>query len=74
MKIGDTVKIVSCNTCPKVVGKMGIIVQTVKEEEGGPYVEVKFGRGRPPLNCPTTFVLDQLELVKSAHYLYSQGK
>ncbi len=69
MKIGDTVKITKCDECPKVVGKLGTIVQTVTEAEGGPCIEVKFGRGRPPLNRPTTFVIDHLELVKSAYVL-----
>ena len=66
MKIGDTVKITKCDVCSKVVGKMGRVVQTVTGADtgGGPSsIEVKFGRGRPQLNRPSVFAMDDVELV-----------
>ena len=66
MKIGDTVKITKCAVCPKVVGKVGRVVQTVTGADtcgGPPSVEVRFGRGRPQLNRPSVFGMDDVELV-----------
>ena len=65
MKIGDIVKITRCEGCPKVVGKIATIIKMDIVDEA----VVKFGRGRPPLNCPNTFTLDQLELVQAAYTL-----
>ncbi len=59
MKIGDEVRIVKCDVCPKVVGKEVKIVEV--KESGG--VKVNFGRGRPQLNRPTVFLSDDLVLI-----------
>jgi len=66
MKIGDTIKVTKCDACPKVVGKTAKVVQTVTKEDacgGGDFVELRFGRGRPQLNRPTSFSIDDVELV-----------
>lgn len=66
MKIGDEVRIVKCEACPKVVGKtakvVGITTPACSDVDA---VKVKFGKGRPPLNRPTVFSFDDVVLFNS---------
>ncbi len=69
MKIGDKVRIVKCNVCPKVINKTAkvtkiTIVYCDKSNAGVDGVEVKFGRGRPQKDRPNTFLCDDVALVK----------
>lgn len=63
MNVGDTVRIVSCNECPKAVGKTARVVD-ITDELGPDTVKVKFGRGRPQSNRPNDFVPGDVCLVK----------
>jgi hypothetical protein len=62
MNVGDEVRIVNCEGCPKVVGKTVKVtgIKTVDQGEGiglvGVGVEVNYGRGRPQLGRPTAFM------------------
>ncbi len=62
MNVGDQVRIVKCEECPKVVGKTVKVteIQTVDQGEGigrvGVGVKVSFGRGRPQLGRPNEFI------------------
>ena len=63
MKIGDKIRIVKCDVCSKVVGKVANITEitTIAGQDG---VKVKFGRGRPQLGRPSAFVFDDIALVE----------
>jgi hypothetical protein len=62
---GDTVKVVSCNSCPAVVGRTAKITGINQQPETNVVlVRVSFGKGRPQKGRPDTFTLDQLELVE----------
>lgn len=65
MKIGDKVKIVKCEVCPKVVGKVAKVTMIAITEgpDGGDCVEVKFGKGRPQKNRPNEFFVNEVVLV-----------
>ena len=72
MKIGDRVRNVKCDVCPKAVGKIGKIVKlntreldvaSVSDTEISS-VELKFGKGRPQLNRPSVFACEDLVLVE----------
>ena len=67
MKIGDEVRIVKCEACPKVVGKIAKVkaVLTQTGGDGVDAVEVNFGKGRPPLNRPSMFETDNVVLVEN---------
>lgn len=62
MNVGDQVRIVKCEECPKVVGKTVKVtgIKTVDQGEKigqvGVGVVVNYGRGRPQLGRPTEFV------------------
>lgn len=58
---GKTVKVVRCDLCPNVVGKLA----TVKDvgENGA---RLSFGRGRPQKNRPEFFNTQDLEVVNAA--------
>lgn len=62
MKVGDTVRIVNCNECPKAVGKMAQVVD-ITDLLGPETVKVKFGRGRPQRDRPNDFVPGDVSLV-----------
>ena len=66
MNVGDTVRITSCEACPKAVGKQGTIVK-IAEVAGRPGVKLRFGRGRPPKGRPDTFA--QADVIPVAHLL-----
>ncbi len=63
MKVGDTVKIEKCEKCPAVVGKTAKI-KVFTSEPGYDAVELNFGKGRPQVNRPHLFNLDDISLVK----------
>lgn len=63
MKIDDTVKIMKCDVCSKIIGKVGTITKLNTEGQDISFVEVKFGKGRPQKNRPTLFSVDDVELV-----------
>ncbi len=56
---GSTVKIISCNACPELIGK----IVTVKSENSEGLFALKFGRGRPNSNRPAFFRSNEIELV-----------
>ena len=65
MKIGDKVRITKCDVCPKVIGKVVTIVNLETEDEDKHCldvvsVDVKFGRGRPRKDRPTTYVINDV--------------
>lgn len=62
MQVKDVVRVVSCDECPTVVGKTGVIKSF--DEENSSLAIVSFGRGRPQKNRPYKFPVDALELVK----------
>jgi len=65
-KIGDNVRIVKCERCPKVVGKT-VKVISLAAINGMDYpqtVEVSYGRGRPQLGRPNTFLAEDITLVE----------
>lgn len=64
MKIGDEVRIVKCEACPKVVGKVAEIVEITTPSADIDEVQVKFGKGRPPLKRPSVFAFDDVVLVE----------
>lgn len=59
MKIGDKVRIVKCDACSKIVGKM-VSVTEVTTIDGCKGVKVNFGRGRPQLGRPDVFGMDEV--------------
>ena len=63
MKVGDSVKIIKCEQCPTVVGKIVPVSKLNMEDEQMVSVELNFGRGRPQKNRPTTFFADEVELM-----------
>jgi len=62
MKIGDSVRIVRCEKCPKVVGKTVKVVKLVGENPNTG-LEVSYGRGRPQLNRPNVFDIQDVEVI-----------
>lgn len=76
MKIGDKVRIVKCDVCPKIVNKTAEITEImaiIKGSSLGEYssvtkgkerIRVKFGKGRPQLNRPNTFACEDITLVE----------
>lgn len=60
MKVGDKVRIVKCDVCEKVVGKVGTITKVNSEVSS---IDVKFGKGRPQLNRPSVFACCDVALV-----------
>jgi len=65
MKIGDKVRIVKCDVCPKVVDKVGTITELIEDDEGACF-KIKFGKGRPQLNRPSVFAYEDLISVEGA--------
>jgi len=65
MKIGDLVKIIKCEQCPAVVGKIVSVSKLNMEGEQVVSVELNFGRGRPQLNRPTKFSVDEVESIRA---------
>ena len=59
MKVGDQVQVVRCDVCSKVVNKIGVVLGIVDTT-----VEIKFGRGRPELNRPKNFAMDDLAVLE----------
>lgn len=59
MNIGSRVKIVKCDVCPKVVGK----IAKVKAVWENGSVELQFGRGRPQKDRPTAYSVNDLDMV-----------
>ena len=59
MQIGDVVKVVQCNKCPKVVGKTAKITAVTDC-----FVDLNFGRGRPATDRPTTYRKQDVQLVR----------
>lgn len=65
MKVGDVVKVEKCDKCPAVVGKTAKIKCFTSEPDcNGNAVELNFGKGRPQVNRPHLFNLDDISLVK----------
>lgn len=58
MNVGDKVRILRCDGCPKIVGKVVMIKAVV-----GDKVELQFGRGRPQAGRPSAFFIDDVILV-----------
>jgi len=56
--VGSMVKIVGCEECPAVVGKIAKFVGLDAEDEG--YAVLSFGRGRPQANRPKRFPVGNL--------------
>jgi hypothetical protein len=63
MKVGDVVKIEKCDKCSAVIGKTAKIKAFASEPEHN-MVELNFGKGRPQVNRPHLFNLDDISLVK----------
>ena len=61
MNVGDKVRIVKCDVCPKIVGKTGVITKFYEE---GSSIEINFGKGRPQLGRPNAYPLDSVVLVE----------
>ncbi len=59
IKVGSKVKILNCEECPIVVGRV-VLVQKLLEDDK---LALLFGRGRPQTNRPYAFSRDQLELI-----------
>jgi len=57
-KVGDSVRILRCDACSKVIGK---VVTIMKAEQDT--FEVKFGRGRPQTGRPSVFQASDLGAV-----------
>lgn len=67
MKIGDKIRVVKCDVCPKVVGKTGKITKIILSEtqtEEKDVIMIKFGRGRPQLNRPDVYSYDSVVLIE----------
>lgn len=60
--LGSTVKIVSCFSCPEIIGK----IVTIKSENSEGLFSLKFGRGRPNANRPQFFSPSDIELVNDS--------
>ena len=56
MQTGNNVRIVKCDVCPKVIGKTVKVVE-VKDDNS---VVVKYGKGRPQLNRPSIFSVEDV--------------
>lgn len=56
MNVGDQVRIVKCEECPKVVGKTVKVTEVQTVDQVDVSVKVSFGRGRPQLGRPNEFV------------------
>ncbi len=56
--LGSTVRIVRCESCPNIVGK----VVRIKEETEEGLFALNFGRGRPSKSRPRLFSANDLEL------------
>jgi len=63
MNIGDKIRIVKCDVCPKVVGKI-VSVAKITTIDGRGGVEVRFGRGRPQLGRPSVVGFDDVSLIE----------
>lgn len=61
MKVGDTVRIDKCDTCPKIVGKTVRIKGFCDDRVT---VLLNFGRGRPSANRPEAVKMTDVSLVK----------
>lgn len=59
--IDSTVRVLRCEACSSVVGKTAKFVGLDAENEE--YAILSFGRGRPPLNRPKRFPINDLEMV-----------
>lgn len=60
MQVGNTVRVLSCDGCPGVVNKTGVVR---KLSEDGTSVSVSFGKGRPAKGRPEMFPVSTLEEV-----------
>jgi len=56
--VGDSVRVVSCDQCPGVVDKIGVVKEVT---EAG--FKVSFGKGRPQKGRPEVFSAASLSLV-----------
>lgn len=59
MKVGDQVRVVKCDVCPKVVGKTGKIVK-LNGSGDAESANVSFGRGRPEKGRPDVFNVNDI--------------
>lgn len=60
--LGSAVKVVRCEICPGVVGR----VANIKAEADDGRFQLNFGRGRPQRMRPEFFNADDLELVNNS--------
>ena len=58
--VGDSVKVVNCDSCNAVVGKVGVVKLL-----DGDKVQLSFGRGRPKKGTPEWFNTDMLSSVET---------
>lgn len=63
MNVGDAVRINKCDRCPSLVGKNAVI-KALTNKDGRSIVELRFGRGRPPVNRPTMFDATDVSVVQ----------
>lgn len=63
MNVGDVVRINKCDHCPSVVGKCAVVKSFV-DRNGQKAAELRFGRGRPPVDRPNVFDMTDLSVVQ----------
>ena len=59
--LGGSYKVVKCDACPKLVGRVGV-AKSFKQEDNT-RVHLSFGKGRPPVGRPEYFTNEELEVV-----------